>query len=74
MVVVTTLLGIVLAGVSWWVKNIWAMVTSQQEQITKLNIELAKNYATRSEFQATVDKIFDKLDEIQREMRNTTRA
>jgi len=70
---ISLLLGLVIAGVGWWVKNIWAMVISQQEQISKLNLELAKNYATRAEFQATVDKIFEKLDEIQREMRGVTR-
>lgn len=71
--IISILLGLVIGGVSWWVKNIWDMVISQQQQISALNLELAKNYATRAEFQSAVDKIFDKLDEIQKEMRGVGR-
>lgn len=60
----TGLLALVLAGMTWWVKNIWAMVTSQQAQISALNLELARNYVPRAELQSTFERIFKKLDEI----------
>lgn len=66
--VTTTLLGIVLAGIGWWVRNIWAMVIAQQAQITSLQVELARSYMPRAELQDTLKRIFDKLDEIQSEV------
>lgn len=66
--IITTLLGIVLAGVSWWVKNLWAMVVAQQVQITALQVELARGYMPRAELQDTLTRIFNKLDEIQSEV------
>lgn len=60
----TGLLTLVLLGMTWWVKNIWTMVTSQQAQISALNLELARNYVPRAELQATFERIFKKLDEI----------
>lgn len=67
--VVIVLIGIVTAGVSWWVNNMWAMLRSQQEQIVQLNIKLSENYLTRVEFRAALDRVFAKLDEIQRDMK-----
>lgn len=64
MFVIEFLLGLITAGIGWWVKNIWAMVIEQQKQITSLNLELAKNYVPRQELQSTFDRIFEKLDEL----------
>lgn len=66
---VTGLLGLVLMGMTWWVKNIWAMVIMQGAQIQTLNIELAKNYVPRAELQATFERIFNMLGEISKEVR-----
>lgn len=66
---ITGLLGIVLTGVGWWVKNIWAMVMAQQSVIATLQVELARNYAPRQEMANQFERINEKLDEIQREMR-----
>jgi hypothetical protein len=63
------LFGIVGTGVAWWVKNVWDMVRSLQAQVTDLNVNLAKNYVPRVEMESKLDRIMDKLDEIQREMR-----
>lgn len=78
--IVSTLLGLVIAGVSWWVKNIWAMVVAQQDahnkavlefqkQVSNLTLELARDYVPRKELQDTFKRIFDKLEEIQDEVR-----
>lgn len=55
--------------VAWWVNKIWAMVQSQQQQITAVNLKLAENYAQKAELEKTFDRIFDKLDEIQKAQR-----
>lgn len=63
------LFALVIAGFSWWAKTMWAMISSQQQQITELNIELAKNYVPRAELQDTFKQIFQKLDDIQKEIK-----
>lgn len=67
--IITTLLGLVLAGVGWWVKNIWAMVMAQQAQIVALQVELGKSYMPRAEVQEALKRIFDLLDEIRKDMK-----
>lgn len=63
----TTVAGSVVA---WWVSTIWGMVKAIQLQVTELNVELVKNYVPRAELQATFDRILNKLDSIQTELRN----
>lgn len=67
--VINVLIGLVVAGIGWWVNNIWGMVKSLLNQVAELNVKLAENYAPRVELQNTFQRIFDKLDEIQRDMR-----
>lgn len=69
MLIINLLLGIVLAGIAWWVKTIWEMVISQQRQIAELALKIAENYVPRAELQDTFKRIFEKLDEIQRGMK-----
>jgi hypothetical protein len=64
-VTLTTLAG---SGVAWWVSTIWGMVKTLQTQVSSLHVELAKNYAPRAELQSSFDRIFDKLDQIQKEL------
>lgn len=66
---INVLTGVVLAGVGWWLNNTWAMLKSLQEQISAVNLKLAENYAPRAELQNTFDRIFEKLDEIQKGMK-----
>lgn len=65
---IDVLIGVVIAGLGWWINNMWVMLKSLQEQISGLNIKLSEHYVPRAELQATFDKIFDKLDEITREI------
>lgn len=67
--VVNILAGILLASIGWWTNNIWQSVQSQQQQIAAVSVELAKSYAPRIEMQSQFDRIFTKLDEIQKGMR-----
>jgi cell division protein FtsB len=57
------------AGIAWWVNNVWAMVKSQQQDITNLHIELAKNYVPRAELEQKLTRMQDTLDEILRDLR-----
>jgi hypothetical protein len=79
MFIITTLLGIVVAGVGWWVKNIWAMLVAQQDahnkmvlefqkQLGALTLELGRDYLPRKDFERAVERLFARLDEIQAEV------
>lgn len=67
--IINYLIGATGACVVWWVNTIWGMAKTLQQDVSNLHIELAKNYAPRAELQNTLERIFDKLDELQKEMR-----
>jgi hypothetical protein len=60
----TGLLAVIVAGVGWWVKNMWQMIQSLQSQVTDLNIKLAENYVPRQELEARLGRILDLLESI----------
>lgn len=66
---VSCLAVIVGAGITWWVNTIWSMVRAQQLAISELHVALVKDYVPRAELQKTFERFFDKLDEIQREIK-----
>lgn len=77
MAIVSGLLTVIGFGIGWWLNNLQGTLRSQQQQmvtlmgqISQLNIELAKNYAPRAELQATFDRIFALLTDIQKEVRS----
>lgn len=80
MFVFEMLLGLITAGVGWWVRNTWAMlievqkshnetVLAFQKQISDINLQLARDYIPRKELQETLTRIFDTLEEIKDGMR-----
>lgn len=68
---INCLLGGVGAGIGWWVNNVWSMVKSQQQDISNLHIELAKNYVPRAELEQKLTRMQDTLDEILRDLRRS---
>lgn len=63
---INALAAISIAGIGWWLNNLWQMVKSLQEQISVVHVKLVEHYAPRAEMQATFQRIFEKLDEIQK--------
>lgn len=59
---------VLLTGIGWWLNNLWQMVKSLQEQLSAVHVKLVENYAPRAELVSQFERIFQKLDEIQREM------
>jgi len=61
--------GAVLLGVGWWCREIWDSVKILKNSLQDLEVDLAKNYATRQDINSRLDKIdqvleriFDRLD------------
>jgi hypothetical protein len=57
---------ILLAGFGWWLNILWSMVKSLQEQVSMLHVKLVEQYAPRTELHVTFVRIFEKLDAIQK--------
>lgn len=60
---------VLLAGIGWWLNNLWQMVKSLQEQVSAVHVKLVEHYVPRSELVNTFQRIFEKLDEIQKELK-----
>ena len=61
--------GALLLGVGWGCREIWDSVKSLKNGVQALEVDLAKNYATKSDINSRLDKIdnvleriFDRLD------------
>lgn len=67
--IISTLIAAAGAIVTWWVSNIWEMVQRQQQQLSALSLKIAESYVTKAEYDKTIDKLFDKLDDIQKDIR-----
>ena len=65
----TGLLGIILAGVAWWTKTVWAMSVEQQKAINLLHVKFGE-YANRTEIDSKLNDIFEQLRELTRAISN----
>lgn len=65
-IILNAVSAVLLAGAGWWLNNLWAMVKSLQEQVSAVHIKMVEQYVPRTELQSTFQRIFDKLDEIQK--------
>ena len=62
--------GAILVAIGWWCKEIWDSVKKLKENIQSIEVDLPKNYVSKSDIETRLDKIdqvleriFDKLDE-----------
>ena len=61
--------GALLLGVGWWCREIWDSVKRLKDSVQAIEVDLAKNYATKFDINSRLDKIdsvleriFDRLD------------
>ena len=61
--------GALLCAIGWWCREIWDSVKRLKDGVQAIEVDLAKNYATKSDINARLDKIdsvleriFDRLD------------
>jgi hypothetical protein len=62
------LLSIIGACALWWVNMIWEMVKEQKKEINDLHIRLAEGYMPRAEMNRTLERIFNALDDLRKEL------
>lgn len=63
------LVGVVLAGLGWFAREVWGAVKALREDIHSIEVELPKIYVTKEHHDSRMDKIegmferiWDKLD------------
>jgi hypothetical protein len=61
--------GAILAAIGWWCRELWDSVKRLKDEVQSVEVDLAKNYATKSDINSRLDKIdqvleriFDRLD------------
>ena len=61
--------GALLCAIGWWCREIWDSVKKLKENIQSIEVDLPKNYVSKSDIDTRLDKIdqvleriFDKLD------------
>jgi hypothetical protein len=61
--------GILLVAIGWWCKEIWDSVKTLKEDIKAIEIDLPKNYVSKTDIEsrfdkidATLERLFDRLD------------
>ena len=61
--------GILLVAIGWWCKEIWDSVKVLKADIKAIEIDLPKNYVSKTDIEsrfdridATLERIFDKLE------------
>ena len=56
--------GAILCAIGWWCREIWDSVKTLKNSLQDVEIDLAKNYATKQDINARLDKIDDVLERI----------
>jgi len=61
--------GILLVAIGWWCKEIWDSVKALKADIKAIEIDLPKNYVSKTDIEsrfdkidATLERLFDRLD------------
>ena len=61
--------GILLVAIGWWCKEIWDSVKTLKADIKAIEIDLPKNYVSKTDIEsrfdkidATLERLFDRLD------------
>jgi hypothetical protein len=61
--------GILLVAIGWWCKEIWDSVKALKDDIKAIEIDLPKNYVSKTDIEsrfdkidATLERLFDRLD------------
>ena len=61
--------GILLVAIGWWCKEIWDSVKFLKADIKAIEIDLPKNYVSKTDIEsrfdkidATLERLFDRLD------------
>lgn len=58
------LIGVVIAGAAWWMKEIWSALSRLRDDMHELEVDLPSNYLKKEDFNDAMKTLNDKLDKI----------
>jgi len=74
------LFGIILSCLSWWINTTWAKVQSLSSELgaakadlANFKTEVARDCVAKADLEKITDRIFDKLDEVGKELNHISR-
>jgi len=63
-VILDIVLSAILASLGWFARQIWEMIATLKDDLTKIEVSLPTNYVRRVDFESRFDKIDKALDKI----------
>lgn len=58
------LIGMIIAGVAWWAKQIWNALERLREDLHSIEVDLPTHYLRKDEFNDAMKTLNEKLDKI----------
>jgi len=62
--------GAILVAIGWWCKEIWDSVKTLKEDIKAIEIDLPKNYVSKTDIESRFDKIDATLERLFNRLEN----
>ena len=62
--IVNIVAGIILGGIGWFGRQLWDAVKELRKDLHQLEVDLPKNYTTKDDFTAAMQKVSDGLQRI----------
>jgi hypothetical protein len=62
--IVNVVAGIILGGIGWFGRQLWDAVKELRKDLHQLEVDLPKNYTTKDDFTAAMQKVSDGLQRI----------
>lgn len=72
--------GIIMAGITWWVNTIWgdmkalkAENSALRHELAEFKTQVARDCVAKADLEKITDRVFNKLDELGRELNHISR-
>lgn len=63
-VIINIITAIVLSGIGWFGRQVWDAVNQLRKDLHQLEVDLPKNYTSKDDFTAAMQKVSDGLQRI----------
>lgn len=68
--VVQAILGLVLAVLGWFARELWAIVQKLKEEVSQLKSDLPKEYVQKDDYKQDIGRVHELLDRIYEKLEN----
>ena len=64
---------IILSGITWWVNTIWADMKQLKNELAEFKTQVARDCVAKADLEKIIDRVFNKLDELSKELNHIAR-